>query len=64
MATDASVLLWVALAYFAVVFSVSLWGYRRATSEVEFLAAGHFARVVTSSRAVFCPSFAAGLKRT
>jgi SSS family transporter len=40
MAADAGVLLWVTLAYFAVVFGVSLWGYRRATSEVEFLAAG------------------------
>ena len=37
---DAGVLAWAALAYFAVVFGVSLWGYRRATSEVEFLAAG------------------------
>jgi SSS family transporter len=40
MAADASTLLWVSLAYFAVVLGVSLWGYRRATSEVEFLAAG------------------------
>jgi SSS family transporter len=40
MAADASTLLWVSLAYFAVVLGISLWGYRRATSEVEFLAAG------------------------
>ena len=39
MAADASALAWVTLLYFAVVFGVSLWGYRRATSEVEFLAA-------------------------
>jgi SSS family transporter len=40
MVADSGVLLWVTLAYLAVVFGVSLWGYRRATSEVEFLAAG------------------------
>ena len=40
MVADSGVLLWVTLAYFAVVFGVSLWGYRRATSEVEFLVAG------------------------
>jgi SSS family transporter len=40
MVADSAVLPWVALAYFALVFGVSLWGYRRATTEVEFLAAG------------------------
>ena len=40
MVADSGVLLWVTLAYFGVVFGVSLWGYRRATSEVEFLVAG------------------------
>ena len=40
MAVDASALVWVTLLYFVVVLSVSVWGYRRATSEVEFLAAG------------------------
>lgn len=40
MVADPGVLLWVTLTYLAVVFGVSLWGYRRATSEVEFLAAG------------------------
>ena len=40
MVADAGVLLWVTLAYFAVVCGVSVWGYRRATSEVEFLVAG------------------------
>jgi SSS family transporter len=40
MVADTSVLLWVTLAYLAVVGGVSVWGYRRATSEVEFLVAG------------------------
>ena len=40
MAADSGVLVWVTLVYFLVVFGVSVWGYRRATSEVEFLAAG------------------------
>ena len=40
MIADQNVLIWVTLIYFAVVIGVSLWGYRRATSEVEFLAAG------------------------
>ncbi len=40
MIADQNVLIWVTLIYFGVVIGVSLWGYRRATSEVEFLAAG------------------------
>jgi SSS family transporter len=40
MVADSAVLLWVTLGYLAVVFGISLWGYRRATTEVEFLAAG------------------------
>jgi SSS family transporter len=40
MVADPGVLLWVTLAYFAVVAGISVWGYRRATSEVEFLVAG------------------------
>ena len=40
MIADPRVLLWVTFAYMAVILGVSLWGYRRATSEVEFLAAG------------------------
>lgn len=40
MAADAGILLWVTLAYLAVVAGISVWGYRRATSEEEFLVAG------------------------
>lgn len=40
MAADPGVLIWVTAAYLVIVFGVSIWGYRRATSEVEFLAAG------------------------
>ena len=40
MTADQSVLLAATLAYLAVVLGVSVWGYRRATSEEEFLAAG------------------------
>jgi len=40
MVADSGTLAWVMLAYVAVVLGVSIWGYRRATSEVEFLAAG------------------------
>jgi SSS family transporter len=40
MVADSTALLWVTLVYLAMVFGVSLWGYRRATTEVEFLAAG------------------------
>ena len=40
MVADVGTLAWVMLAYVAVVLGVSIWGYRRATSEVEFLAAG------------------------
>jgi SSS family transporter len=40
MTVDQSVLLVATLAYLALVFGVSVWGYRRATTEDEFLAAG------------------------
>ena len=40
MTADQSVLLAATLAYLAVVLGVSVWGYRRATNEEEFLAAG------------------------
>ncbi|MDH4064377.1 MAG: sodium:solute symporter family protein [Acidobacteriota bacterium] len=40
MVADSAVLPWVIATYLALVFGVSLWGYRRATSEEEFLAAG------------------------
>ena len=40
MIAEQNVLIWVTLIYFFVVIGVSLWGYGRATSEVEFLAAG------------------------
>ncbi len=40
MTADSPVLLVVALGYFAIVFGVSIWGYFRATTEEEFLAAG------------------------
>jgi SSS family transporter len=40
MTADQSVLFAATLAYLAVVIAMSVWGYRRATNEEEFLAAG------------------------
>src|SRR5215204_6784360 len=40
MVAESGVMFWVTLCYLFMVFGVSIWGYRRATSEVEFLAAG------------------------
>ena len=40
MVADSSVLLWVSAAYLAMVFGVSLWGFRQSKTEEDFLAAG------------------------
>ena len=40
MVADSGVLLWVSIAYFAMVLGVSIWGFRKSKTEEDFLVAG------------------------